>query len=63
MLDIDHTLCSGSGHCVDIAPDLFELRSERSWPTSRTREASPDLLHQVAESCPWFAITYTEEPA
>lgn len=63
VLRIDHDLCSGTGHCAELAPDLFTVRDRRAWPTELTDgpSADPELLRRAAESCPWFAISYTDD--
>jgi ferredoxin len=64
MLRVDYDLCSGTGHCAEIAPDVFTVQRRQAWLTEE-HSASPGLLRRAADACPWFAITYTddEEPA
>ncbi|GGM06021.1 hypothetical protein GCM10010129_57110 [Streptomyces fumigatiscleroticus] len=59
-LTVDHDLCSGSGRCRDIAPDLFVVRDDRSWIAegAQVTDADEDLLRQVEAACPWFAVSY-----
>lgn len=60
-LAIDHELCSGSGRCRDIAPDIFQISDRRAWLTEETRltDAHVEQLRRAERSCPWFAITFT----
>jgi ferredoxin len=62
-LSIDHSLCSGSGHCSDIAPEAFEIIDHRSWPASDLdfRSSDHNLIQQAARACPWFAISFVAE--
>jgi ferredoxin len=63
-LRIDHDLCSGTTHCVEIAPGAFTIRDGRSWPTEQLSDgqsADPELVTRAVEACPWFAISYTDD--
>ncbi|MFF1354024.1 ferredoxin [Streptomyces sp. NPDC058297] len=64
-LTVDHDLCSGSGRCRDIAPGIFVIRDDRSWPveSAQLTEADEDLVREAEAACPWFALSYAEEPA
>ncbi|MFF1730719.1 ferredoxin [Streptomyces sp. NPDC058247] len=59
-LTVDHDLCSGSGRCRDIAPDIFVIRDDRSWPAGNAQmtDADEDLVREAEAACPWFAISY-----
>jgi ferredoxin len=63
MLRIDHDLCSGTGHCAEIVPDLFTVHRRRAWLVEQAdgRAADPELLRRAAHACPWFAISYTDD--
>ncbi|MEU5847817.1 ferredoxin [Saccharopolyspora shandongensis] len=64
-LAVDHSLCSGTGHCQDTAPDVF-LLDRQAWLIDDLDLASVDAerLTRAAAGCPWFAITfYREEEA
>lgn len=59
-LSIDQTVCIGSGRCVGLAPDLFELgQNYRSHPRVETVVAG-GLAMDAAMSCPVEAITLTD---
>ncbi|MFD0543745.1 ferredoxin [Streptomyces mexicanus] len=64
-LTVDHDLCSGSGRCRDIAPDIFVVRDGRSWPAqdAHVTDADEDLLREAEAACPWFAISYARHDA
>ncbi|MFE4628378.1 ferredoxin [Streptomyces mirabilis] len=61
QISVDHELCSGTGHCREVAPKLFTLRDRRAWLVEGASPADfgDGLLRQAEEACPWFAITYT----
>lgn len=65
LLTVDHDLCSGSGRCRDIAPDVFVVRDARSWPAgdAQVTEADESLLREAEAACPWFAISYASKSA
>lgn len=53
-IDIDKKSCQGSGVCVGLAPDHFELGQDRK---SRPRQEVVDEdISSVAECCPSEAI-------
>lgn len=55
---VDHELCIGCGVCVELCPEVFELRNdEKSWVKG------PDQCHtcdceEAAASCPVSAIEF-----
>lgn len=58
---VDADLCIGSGGCVAIAPEGFELDAARQGcPRHEVLGASQDVL-DAAESCPVEAIAIVEE--
>jgi ferredoxin len=58
-IEIDRRSCQGSGVCVGLAPEYFELGPDQK---SRPRQAIVDeSLFAVAECCPSEAITLTAE--
>ncbi|GGZ15086.1 hypothetical protein GCM10010300_68870 [Streptomyces olivaceoviridis] len=64
VLSVDHTLCSGTGHCVDRLPQLFTIEHGRAWLADAAALSTVDTqhLHEVEAGCPWFAITYQPRP-
>ncbi|MFD5697938.1 ferredoxin [Streptomyces lasiicapitis] len=58
-VEVDRSVCIGSGMCVNTAPDGFALDSARqSHPTRPETDAAEKVL-EAAESCPVEAITIT----
>ena len=57
-VSIDADYCIGSGDCVLLVPEAFELRDELgvSVPLPGAAEADLDLLERAARSCPTQAI-------
>ncbi|MEU5423614.1 ferredoxin [Streptomyces sp. NPDC001407] len=56
QVSVDRKLCLGSGICVALAPELFEMSEERS--RVRHGETAPDeTVLDAAESCPALAIS------
>jgi ferredoxin len=58
-IEIDKDSCQGSGVCVGLAPDYFELGPDQK---SRPRQATVDeSVSSVAECCPSEAIILIAE--
>ncbi|MFE2431372.1 ferredoxin [Streptomyces sp. NPDC059373] len=58
-IDVDRTVCIGSGMCVNSAPNAFKLDSARqSHPLTPDSTAAETVL-AAAEGCPVEAITIT----
>ncbi|MCZ4103082.1 ferredoxin [Streptomyces sp. SID13666] len=58
-IEVDRTVCIGSGMCVNAAPDGFTLDGARqSHPAAAESDASEQVL-AAAEGCPVEAITLT----
>ncbi len=55
-LQVDRTRCIGSGVCVRIAPDVFELDDEGVAVVIDSQAATRSELLAAAETCPTFAI-------
>ncbi|MDJ0347022.1 ferredoxin [Streptomyces sp. H10-C2] len=56
-IEVDRTVCIGSGMCVSAAPDGFTLDNARqSHPAAAEADAS-ELVLAAAEGCPVEAIT------
>ncbi len=55
-LHIDRARCIGSGVCVRIAPDVFELDDEGIAVVIDSQGASRSEVLAAAETCPTFAI-------
>lgn len=53
---VDHNLCIGCGMCVDLCPEVFALRDDKSWVIG------PDQCHTcdcegAVDACPVSAIS------
>jgi ferredoxin len=58
-VEVDRSVCIGSGMCVITAPGGFELDSARqSHPADPETDANEKVL-EAAEGCPVEAITIT----
>ncbi|MEU6018359.1 ferredoxin [Streptomyces sp. NPDC047515] len=59
-LTVDHALCSGTGRCQEIAPDVFRVESRMAWPADGPdlAAADPEHMAEAESSCPWPAITF-----
>ena len=58
-IEIDRSLCSGYGTCIDLAPDLFEL-SDDLVAVARVSATDADAAVEAASACPMGAITLVE---
>jgi ferredoxin len=60
---VDHNLCEGNGRCVEVAPQMFELRDDdRSYVL--TQSPPQDLRAKIelaATLCPRQAIRLVED--
>ena len=61
-IEIDRSLCSGYGTCIDLAPGLFELDDELVAVAVREETDGPSV-RDAARSCPMGAITLVETRA
>ena len=61
-IEIDRSLCSGFGACVEIAPDVFEVDAGG---TARVRvgESDDPAVLDAAAACPMAAIAVYERRA
>ncbi len=57
-VSVDPDYCIGSGDCVRLLPDAFELREDLgiSVPQAAAAETDLDLLLRAARACPTQAI-------
>jgi ferredoxin len=54
---IDRELCIGSGNCVKVAPDLFELDEEVICAFAPTADSTPpEKIIDACEVCPVQAL-------
>ena len=55
-IDVDRTLCIGSGDCVDTVPDVFQLDEEDKAVVVDPDGAPLDDILEAAQNCPVTAI-------
>ena len=61
--EIDESLCIGDAICVDICPEVFELRDDNLAHVIN-EDPSPNLedrVREAADACPTSAITVRED--
>ena len=58
-IEIDRSLCSGYGSCIDAAPELFELGPDGVAVARVDVTQAPEAL-EAALACPMAAITVGE---
>ncbi len=58
-IEIDRSLCSGYGTCIDLAPDLIELDDDLV-AVARVEETDAPAAFDAERSCPMGAITLVE---
>lgn len=59
-VEIDRSVCIGSGMCIGCAPDDFTLDAGRkSYPVREVADSSEAIM-DAAESCPVEAITVVD---
>jgi ferredoxin len=55
-IEVDRSLCIGSGDCVDTAPDVFQLDDDDKATVVDPDGASVDDVLEAAQNCPVTAI-------
>ena len=55
-VEVDRSLCIGSGDCVDTAPDVFQLDAEDKATVVDPDGAPTDVVLEAAGNCPVTAI-------
>lgn len=58
---VDHDVCVGTGMCVSIAPEVFELRNDGLSRAFNPDPNDDELLREAAEGCPVQAIILEDE--
>ena len=59
---VDSDLCTGCGLCVDICPEVFELRDDLAVALDPiVSQAYVEACQEAAESCPVAAIDIDED--
>lgn len=52
---VDFDLCVGCGSCVEVCPEVFEMRDEKAWVIGEDKCDTCDC-QQAADLCPSQAI-------
>ena len=57
---VDPLICQGTGYCVRLAPDVFEVREDKVAHVIEPHPAADRaaLMEEAATLCPTRAITY-----
>lgn len=60
--EIDESLCIGDGICVDICPEVFEMRDDNLAHVINEQPAPElhDKVSEAADACPTGAISLHE---
>jgi ferredoxin len=58
-IEIDRTLCSGFGSCLDAAPGLIELGAD-GIAVARVGSTDAPAVFEAADACPMGAITIVD---
>lgn len=58
---VDRNVCIGSGICVSIAPDVFDLDDEMRSHVVNPEAATDALYREAAENCPTQAIVLEDD--
>lgn len=60
--DVDESLCIGDGICVDICPEVFEMRDDNLAHVINESpdESLSDKVREAADACPTSAINIEE---
>ncbi len=61
-IEIDRSLCSAYGTCIDVAPELFEL-SDDLIARARVGETDAEAAVEAASACPMGAIRVVDNRA
>lgn len=59
-VEVDASVCIGSGMCAGIAPDHFRIVGNRSEPVN-ARVGQDDLVLDAGENCPVEAILVRDD--
>ncbi len=58
---VDAELCTGCGPCVDVCPEVFEMRDDKSVVLVKEVPAEhQDAVREAADACPTGAIIIEE---
>ena len=56
---VDQDTCIGCGACVELCPEVFELKDDKAWVIG-PEKCDTCNCREAAESCPVDAITLKE---
>jgi len=54
---VDYDLCVGCGSCIEVCPEVFELRDDKAWVIGPDKCSTCDC-QQAADLCPSQAIRF-----
>jgi ferredoxin len=57
---VDQETCIGCGACVDLCPEVFELKDDKAWVIG-PEKCDACSCQEAAESCPVDAISLNSE--
>lgn len=62
-ISVDFDRCRSNGVCVDIAPNIFEIRSDGYLYVLKEEAFGSDitLVEEAADGCPTQAISLSED--
>src|SRR4051812_4583615 len=63
QVEVDRSVCIGSGDCVRLAPTAFALDDDDKAYVLDAESADAETLRQAERSCPSGAITVAEAEA
>jgi ferredoxin len=56
---VDYDLCEGCGTCVELCPEVFELRDdEKAYVIGEDKCGTCGDCQEAADTCPTEAITF-----
>lgn len=61
QVQIRRSECCGHGQCVEIAPDVFALDSQKKSIVLDAEAAPSEKLMEAAEACPCQAIVVQDD--
>lgn len=56
---VDYDLCIGCGSCVEVCPEVFQVRDDKAYVISEDKCSTCDC-EEAANICPVEAITFEE---
>jgi ferredoxin len=59
---VDRTACMGTGVCVSLAPDHFDVVDGLSTPLDAPEPMPEELVEEVVDNCPMAALSPAPRP-